>query len=334
MGMHIIHRILIVASALLVHASQGIASDAGSFESSRNRISFGYRSALNLKTEFSRGGSQLSGNAPSYNGKTYNNGFVGIDNTGNTAELTSYWGYENDDQIIDGTDFVVMRTSSAGQLGSTTGKSPNAGFWLNYSREIQSRERLAWGLSGEISWIRHQAEKDTGGTDALVDYDAFSLGYTSPEAPYLGSPIAAPFSPLLGTTPIALPVLTSSEFDASIIGFRTGPYVEMRLGRRLFVNGSAGVVLNVVNGQLDYQETYTTPSGASVDRSLSATHVEPTIGGYLGIGLEFDLTDQFALLCGAQYEGTTCYEITTADVSAKVDFRWAAYLHLGMAYRF
>jgi len=66
-----------------------------------DRIALGYRVGFNISAKFRNLGSAPLANNPSVTGLSYQDGFVGTDNTGNAGGLTSFWGYENANQVVD-----------------------------------------------------------------------------------------------------------------------------------------------------------------------------------------------------------------------------------------
>lgn len=301
---------------------------------SRHKLSLAYRLGFNMSGQFERTGESVSANNPSITGRSYVDGFVGTDNTANAGGYTSYWGYQDTAQVIDNNEYLLLRAADSGSLGKDPDDGLQSSLELGYLWEMGAGRSVSWGFAGAINWMPFNASQGTSGSASSVAVDAFELGYTPPIPPFVGTPNAGPFSPLLGVDPMSLAVSTTAELDASIFGVRLGPYVEIPLGNRFFARATGGLVINVVDGDYQYSETFLSPAGARLVNVESSSKVAATFGGYLGVQLGYELTDRLSLLGEIRYEGTTDYDIKTSHTSGSIEFRWTGNALLGINYSF
>src|ERR1017187_1524399 len=87
-----------LAGTLLVGISPMLRADDDSAWSDKNRVQLGYRMGFNMSLNL-RNIAPPSVNAASITGRSYQDGFVGTDDTGNVPGLTTYWGYQNASQV-------------------------------------------------------------------------------------------------------------------------------------------------------------------------------------------------------------------------------------------
>ena len=266
-------------------------------------------------------------------GLSYQNGFVGTDKTGNAGGLTTFWGYQNANQVVDNNNSLVMRSSNSGDLGSSV-DNPQHGLELTYSHEIGHSEKVRWGIEAAFNWTDFSANQSGVASAGVLAVDAFPLGYSPPQAPYTGTPNAGPFIPLLGTTPTRLPVTVSSSLEAEFYGLRLGPYLDVPISKRLLLTFSAGVALTYVDGDYKVTETYTMPSGANVSVSGHASSFSPVWGGFVGAQLSLKLSNHLSVFTGLLYQGAETYELQAGDKAAEIDLSGALYWSSGLSYSF
>lgn len=299
-----------------------------------NRISLGYRMGVNISAKFKNIGATPFANNPSVTGKSYQNGFVGTDSTGNAGGATTYWGYQNASQVQDGNAVLVMNSANSGALGSDVNNSPYHGLEVTYDHEIAQKGKCRWGYELAFSWADFSAHQTVVAPAGMLTADAFQLGYTPPTAPYTGPQTAGPFEPLLGTTATQLPVTVASSLDANLYGIRVGPLVDWPLNKHLMLSFSAGLSLTIVDGDYSYRESYMTPGGTLISSGGYASKVAAVPGGYASAQVLLKLAKHVDAFTGLQYQGSSSYEIIAGDKQAQIDFAGAFYWTCGLSYSF
>jgi hypothetical protein len=205
---------------------------------------------------------------------------------------------------------------------------------LSYNREFARYSRVQWGMEAALNWANFSARQVTGPAAGLLALYAFPLGYTPPQAPFTGTPNAGPFTPLLGTTPTRLPATISSSLEASLYGFRLGPYLDVPLGKRVLLSFSAGMAIMIVDGKYDSAESYTTPGGMTVTSIDRASEASPVLGGFVGVQASLKLREHMNVFTGLQYQGSDSYKLSARDKEARIDFSGAIYWSCGMGFSF
>lgn len=299
-----------------------------------DRIALGYRVGFNISAKFRNLGSAPLANNPSVTGLSYQDGFVGTDNTGNAGGLTSFWGYENANQVVDNNGYLLMRSSNPGALGSTVDNGPYHGLELSYNHELARSKKMRWGIGGAFNWTDFAASQEAAVSSGVVAVDAFPLGYSPPQPPFTGTPNATPFAPLLGTTPNRLPVTVSSRLEASLYGLRAGPYLDVPLNNRMLITFSGGLALTIVDGEYHHSESVSTPGGTTMTISDRTSKVSPELGGFVGVQGSVRLAEHISVFAGLQYQGTNRYISRVADTEAQIDFGGAIYGSAGVNFSF
>ena len=280
----------------------------------QDRVQLGLRSGFNLSLKL----------------RNVADGFVGTDNTGNGNGRTTYWGYQNASQVVDGNNYLVLQNAS-GQLGSALEEDLNPGLEVTWDHELIRRDRVHLGLESAFNWMEfsiHQTYVAPAGENA------YPLGYTPPSAPFTGTRSLAPYAPTLGTAATGLPLTVTPDFEANLYGFRLGPYLDLPINHRLLLTLSAGMTLTLVDCQFSYTQTFITPGGTTVPGSGSASDFGAVVGGYVGVQGSVKLLDHLNLFTGMQYQASDSYDITAGSKQAVLDFGNAWYWTLGLSYSF
>ena len=324
--------LLPLAGTLLVGISPLVRADDDSW-SEKNRVQIGYRMGFNMSLNL-RNIAPQSVNAASITGRSYQDGFVGTDDTGNIAGLTTYWGYQNASQVTSGDGAVLMHYSGSGTLASDVNNGDlQHGAELTYDRELLRFKHVRLGAEFAFNWTEFSANKGLTASTGIMGVDAFSLGYTPPGAPYSGPQHAGPYIPLLGTSASTSPVMVSSDFDAKLYGFRLGPYVDAPLGKRILLTASAGLAVTLVDSQFSYQQ-HDAVSGDPAVSSGSASDFSAVVGGYVGIQATVRIVKHVDLFTGFQYQASDSYQLRAGDKQAELDFGNSFYWTIGVSYCF
>ena len=318
------------------------AEDAAADSSNPNWFSVGPQFGLNITARFNHlGNVNPAAPGPATGGglnRTYDDGFVGVDSSGNAGGKTWNWGYQNAGQVQGNS--LVMHSSSSAVNGTTDQNGdPQAGFNLAYGRRLGTVLGGQWGLQAAFDFtsISIHDNQSLFGTGTTIS-DAYSLGgVTAPQAPYTGS-FNGPGA-LLGDSPARTTaqepvVITGSRtLDAQVYALRAGPYYEFSLGKDWSGRVGGGLVL----GLADTKYTYTyndTVNGQIVNHSGSSAGVSFNAGGYLEAKLLYQLTSEWNLFAGAQYEYLGTFSRTTGNEQAQLDLSSIVNVLLGVQVKF
>jgi len=304
----------------------------------KNRFDVSYRPGFNISVSFKNVGTPAFPNNPSFNGRSYQDGFVGTDDTGNALDLTTYWGYASTEEQVVG-DSLLMRNSHSGTYASDVEDNPQQGFEFRYARELGKTRRLAWGAEFALGYTDLSIKDNRMAGPGTLAVDAFSLGGITPPTatpadPYIGPYSAGPGAPLLGASPTQLPVTVSSDFQADVIGLRLGPYVEFALSERIAVSVSAGFALLFVDSDFSYRESVTTSGGGVVSRVDSSSNNDWVPGGYIAGQFSVEVVKSVRTFTGLELQTASSYEHRTGDKIANVDFSKSVFLFLGVGCTF
>jgi hypothetical protein len=310
-----------------------------------NWFSFGPQFGLNIKARFIHVGyvNPASPWPPTTGGvdRTYNDGFVHVDNSGDAGGQTWNWGYQNASQV-QGNMLMMHRTSDTAHGIGTLDQNddPHVGFDLAFGRNLGTVPGGKWGLQAAFDFtdVSIHGNHPLTGTGMLIS-DAFSLGgVVPPQAPYAGS-FNGP-GPLLGdtptetTTPYAVPIKGQRTLDAQIYALRAGPYYEFFFSKRWSGRLGGGLALALADTKYSFNETITFAGGEGVNNAGSKSGVEFQAGGYLEGKLLFALTRHTGLFAGAQYEYLGTFSRNAGNEQAQLDMSSAVYLLFGVQLRF
>src|SRR3989442_1083375 len=191
-------------------------------------------------------------------GVSYQDGYVGIDESGNaplpgeTQGRTFYWGYARQDQIADLNhdgigDTLLLSHSTSGTLLEDFKNDPQAGLEVSYARQLGQRDGSTFGIETAFTYTSLDLRAHGIADPRVLGVDAFSLG-TPPIVPPSVVPYTGPYqleppfgAPSIYDTPTHYPVNMVSSFDASVYGLKLGPYFEFPLAKRLSFALSGGV---------------------------------------------------------------------------------------------
>jgi hypothetical protein len=361
------------ASVLVLLAAKVLAQDVPVYlpKEDPNRFSAGPMFLFNTKLYYSASPSGMSGvnPGPAVRGgsHTYDDGFVGVDSTGNNAPpgATSFWGYNNASQWVDfdplaGVAADGFRDSiamNASIVNGSTGYAPGGdvgaqvGLELGYSRVLGHSDRATWGaeiLLGFLDLDQSSSAPGSLGITTLTDVYSLTVNgilVTPPGAPYSGPQDAQPGSPLLDDSPQRQPPLNatgmvagSRSFDANIYTLRLGGFYDYAVTKKFNLGLNAGLALIFVNGEFSFNEiiSFAGPTGPTTLVQAGSNREFCTLaGGYVGVRASYDLDPHWRLFGTANYLSTTSYEQTAGGVrSLTLEFKNTFLLSVGVGYAF
>ena len=336
----------LAAVALVLMAGLSVpilcAQDRTTENPNPNWFSFGPQFGMNINARFKYVGNVNSASpGPATGGgmnRTYNNGFVNVDSSGNAGGQTWNWGYQNPSQVQGNTmTFIASSAVNGAQNGNN---DPHAGLDLAFGRRLGAVLGGQWGLQAAFDFtaISIHDNQPLAGSGALTS-DAFPLGAViPPQAPYAGS-VTGP-GPLLGDSPTrtttAETVLITGQrkLDAQIYVLRAGPYYEYFFGKRWSGRLGGGLALAVADTKYSFNETIAFGNGLVANNAGSGSGADFQAGGYLEGKVLYAITPRTSLFAGAQYEYLGTFSRNAGSEQARLDMGSAAYVLFGVQLSF
>jgi hypothetical protein len=338
---------LLAVSELLGAAALAQISETPA--TSRNRFSLNSRIGYNISATFSTSVSVPSVSNPgppvgSGIDRTYDDGYVRVDASGNRDGLTWNWGYVSSSQTP-GNDTLLMSgyASQSSAFTSHADGDPQLGLDLSYARVLGNHKGVQWGLEAALGWTGLTIDDNAGGAQPLVrTTDVYSLGgIIPPSPPYSGTftgPGAligdAPISRGTTTIPGGAAVTAERSLRANVYGFRLGPFLEVPICRWLAFTASGGLAVAGVYNDFDVRETVTVPGSTSFSFSGHDSHSEWLVGGYAEGRLTVPLTERVRLSFGVEYQNLGEFSQTFGGRRAEIDFGQSIFLKFGVGYSF
>ncbi len=325
-----------LAASLQAQESAPDASDP-------NWFSFGPQFGLNINARFLHLGNVSPGSpGPATGGgvdRTYNNGFVKVDSSGNAGGQTWNWGYQNASQVQGST---LNFSSSSAAINGTLNQNddPQPGFDLAYGRRLGTVLGGQWGVQAafDFTTISIDDHQPVSGSGTTVS-DSYSLGaVVPPPAPYAGS-FNGP-GPLLNDSPTrttaseTVSISGSRTLDAQIYAFRAGSYYEFQFGQHWSGRRGGGLAGGLADTRYSYNETITFPGGTSFNNAGSGQGVSVQAGGYLQGELLYALTPVTSLFASVQYENLGTISQNAGNEQAQLDMSSTINVLFGVQFNF
>jgi hypothetical protein len=318
------------------------AEDAAADNANPNWFSVGPQFGLNINARFNHLGNVGSAvPGPATGGganRTYADGFVKVDSSGNAGGKTWNWGYQNAGQV-QGNSLVMHSSSSVnGSVDQTD--DPQAGFDLAYGRRLGTVLGGQWGVQAAFDFtaISIHDNHPLTGTGTTIS-DAYSLGgVTAPQVPYTGS-FNGPGA-LLGDSPTrttaseTVTITGSRTLDAQVYALRLGPYFEFPFGKHWSGRLGGGLALGVANTKYSYNETISFGGGQTVNNAGSSEGTSFQAGGYLEGKLLYAVTPCTSLFAGAQFENLGTFSRNAGNEQAQLDMSSTVYVLFGVQFNF
>jgi hypothetical protein len=343
------------ASAATAQTRHLTAEDLGcGCDEPLNRFGISYRAGFNITTKFKHLGGLASPNnpGPATGGavdRFYDDGYNRVDNSGNTGDITTFWGYENSSQYdpgaFGGTGGITMSSTSASGIGASKSKEedPQHGAELTYNRQLGKTGNVRWGAELAVNYMNLTIhDNSTLFGDALRTSDSYALNnVVPPQAPYhatkeqLSGPVLSSVPVRTMTTIVnGATVNGSRRFDADIFGMRVGPYMEIPVCRHFAMNFSGGLAAAWINSEFQFDESTSVNGSSSGSARGSGRHDGVLVGGYASGNLMFNVTEAVDVFVGAQYQALGQYIQNETHRVAQVDLRKSVFLTAGVGFSF
>ena len=311
-----------------------------------NRFGISYRAGFNISAKFKNVGGYKSplNRDPVTGAAQYDDGYIGVDPSGNLGNETQAWGYTSGAQYQG--DAIVMSSSGSPANGATKNQydDPQHGVEFTYNRQLGLMDKTKWGIEAAFNYTDvTMNDRGTVFGDVNKARYAYALGgNVPPPAPYSYKPGYFP-APLLSTIPSLLPSVTvpggatttgSRNFDADIFGLRVGPYFEFPMSERFSFLLSGGLSLLVVSSDFKYHQTTSIEGLPSQSQSGSGSHSDVLGGSYVGGNIVYALSKSVSLSVGAQYQANGHYQQVEDGQKAQIDLGQSYFLTVGLGYSF
>lgn len=299
----------------------------------RNRLLIGPRLGFEIKADFSPSGLGAVDPGPPTGGavhRTYQDGYVGVDVSGNAGDQTWNWGYEHPGQV-DTAAGTLNFTASTGDrpLFQDVADDPQVGAEAIYQRLLGAFGGAEWGGEIGVTWLPLDLRNTRGFSATWTSItDAYPLNaITPPAAPFHGS--AAGPSPAIGSVPTrtTLPqnvnVSGDQRIQSQMFGVRIGPMLDVPLGEPLSLQLSGGLLVNYAHTEFSHREQAAYPDGSVRGTASSTTTDDWSVGGYLRGQVIVYLSRRLGLFGAAEYQALPDLDLQTGP--------WAATLRMGGA---
>lgn len=311
-----------------------------------NRLTVAPRAAFNVQAGFT---SSLAAAAvdpgPATGGKiprTYDDGFVGVDSSGNAEGRTWYWGYQNDAQVNVPADSLSLNALlSSGVTGvEDVDEDLLFGGEVTYTRYLFEFGRAFWGVELGVNFTPVSIEDNTPlTTTGSAVRDAFSLGgITLPRAPYTGS-VTGP-GPVIGDSPtrnVLNPEMVFTgqrEIEATTFGLRIGPSLDVPMGQPLSLQLSGGAYVMYADAEFTYSETVSVAGQPLRTQGGRVEEQDWVLGAYVRGQVLLTLSQTVGLFAGAECLFIEDFELRNASHGATLDFGDSFAAFLGVAFTF
>lgn len=330
----------------------------------RHRLSVSAGSLLNVEFEYTGLGAYDSPNPTpspaSGTAKTYDDGFIGVDVSGNAGGQTWFWGYDSSAAQYDasGTGTIDMSITNvldgSGEVDETQHFNP--GISLTYEAIVNPRDP-AGGFSGLIEgsftfsigfyYLDNENSEGTS-VSARQTVDSYDLGGVIPPTATLTSPYAGTFNgpgPLISDAPstrsvrsVSASVSGERELEVFFLPIKLGPQISVGSDDLLRVTLGGGAVVAPYLADYDFEETTRVTDGVgrriTSSRSGGDEDFSAIYGLYADLAIAFQLTDSLFLQASAGYLLLEDLELHSKGTQASVNFdeAFAASFAVGFAF--
>ena len=355
---------LIKSGTVLVILAAGVLA-VGAQDNPQNeipwwgRLGLGYRAAFNISANFTGLGGFASRHIPGVPGltpttggpgavaRTYDDGFIGVDISGNAGGTTTYWGYDNSLAQVAGGNVLMHNASSPATASSgDVGNDPQNGMELSYFQPLGGKDRWHWGVEGAFNWtpLNLQDSRTLAGNKVTVTHAYALNGVVPPVAPpaYVG-PVSGPGAPQLSTDAMdggtttqtgAAAISGNRKIDANLYGLRIGPYVKYDLFKRTSMDLSGGFSTGIMDSRFDYNDLVTvtglgSQAGAGSNRGCGCVY-----GGYVRGQVNVQLCKSATVFAGAELNSLSDFTQSSGSARAQVNLGSAVYVTVGLELSF
>ena len=293
---------------------------------------------LNISANFSMKGTFTVPGNNAANG-IYDDGYVRVDDTGNAQGYTSYWGYNNQSQLVGSTLTMHSTTSYTTSGNSQESGAAFPGFDMVYGGNLWDwgRARIGWDLGFGLLPI---SITDNSSMSARVNQTVYTFNtgtITVPSAPYSG-PFSSAGNPTIFSNPTSVTntvsggnITGSRTLDVMLYTVRLGPSVYWDLNEYFGLSAGAGPAVGIVSGSLKYNEIIPTSSVPNKGQ-IDATDV--VYGGYVNASLMYHMVKNGDLYVGVQYMSLGNANISGGGREGRLNLGGQVYISAGINWPF
>ena len=326
----------------------------------RNRISLKATFNFGVKTDFTSTTVNNSGAFPRVGpqNRTYDDGFVNIDISGNAGAMTWNWGYATAGQFTAADGTLAAPNTGAASLAFHTARSLAdgvvrgsrytmlPGVELAYEEvlgrwHITERRRANIGILVTFGWMR-LGQNDSGALagPVTVTTDKYLPGAVLPPlAPYSGSFGAA--GPLLPDAPaerttaaVAGTGTINNELRGSLYGFNVGPFIELPLHDRVSLTLGGGLGCVYADTAYTFRETIVVPGVVTASRTGRVSRDEWLFSAIARANLYVALSEAWSWEIGLAYQYAESYRSTVVGKTAHLKLDGIMTVNTGLNYAF
>jgi len=286
----------------------------------------------------------------------YDNGYVGLDISGD-PHLSTYWGYtQSSQQITSGGNVTGLRYDRTAPLANSSSPNldsdPSVGGDIDLRRELTTFGKVRFGLDLGVAYNHvHMIDSSSYWAGAQRTSDIYNLpspvnsalfpppGY---QGPYNGAgPVIDPT--VAGQSSAAVPnavfVSGRRDVEANIFGFRLGPYLELPLSERFSADVSAGLLVALVQNKVNWSESLSVNTATangywSGQSSASANFWDVSAGFYAGANLSYQLSRHWSVFTGARFQDAGALSHSVGDGRVQLDLGKTVSVNLGIGCSF
>jgi hypothetical protein len=322
----------------------------------RNRISLKATFNFNIKTDFTSATPNNSGALVPGVNRTYDDGFVQRDISGNAGGMTWNWGYNNNAQFTAadpaapflGAPSLAFHSVSSLADGQARGSRDKMipGFELAYEEvlgrwHITEKRRANIGILATLGYLR-LGQRDSGalaGTVGLTT-DKYATGAVLPPlAPYSGSfGTAGPLIPDVPANRAAAVVpatgTVNNKLEGSLYGFNIGPFIELPLHDRVSLTLGGGLGCVYADTAYTYSETVVVPGVVTAARTGRVSRDAWLFSGIARANLYVALSEAWSWEIGLAYQYADSYRSSVAGKTAHLKLDGIMTVNTGLNYAF
>lgn len=321
-----------------------------------DRFKFSFREAFNITAKYSGLGGSLNPNNPGLYGHNsqYDNGYVGVDSSGNAGGQTWNWGYANANQQVNPANSTIEMDRNTGSSQSSSQNVTMPGFEMEYSHDLIVKPNYHIGVEGALNFSMADI-KHSSSFQSTISSNANFYGYTPGTLPpgYNGGSGVAPYngtfdgpgfllnsagsgSSVLGTS--SATIVQTDDTKVYATGIRLGPTFTYSFGRfhpvDLHISGGLAVDWLHVNESwtqtINGDKTPTKQGGTYTTGGGNNDAILP--GGYISTAVDYRFADHWAVSGGLQWEDLGTYNHNFQGHTVSLDMSKSLYFTLGVNY--
>jgi hypothetical protein len=306
---------------------------------------------VNVRAHFSVNGtfnlmSQAGATGVDFVNHIYDDGYVKVDNTGNSGipPETGYWGYDNASQYNAGANTLTMHSTTSYSAEGDADKEaqPFVGFEAAYGTDIfhWGPTHLGWELGAGLMPMHITDAQPLSANVNQSVYTFSTAGIVVPTAPYSGGPSGqaeptiSDVATAAGTTTGPGTVIGTHRLELMLYTVRLGPTFSWDLCRYASLEAGGGPVFGVLTGDYKYDETVITSTGGGVLNSGSIGTTKTVFGAYASAGILVHVVDQGDIYLNAKFMPLGNVNIDTPGRDARLDLRQAMQFTAGVNWSF